>query len=307
MQNQLDIFKRPQQLKLPTDTVRKSNDLARARLGVKDVLSYRILACIAACVDYKDKDLQTYTVPITKLNHKQLHPANGKGYKSGYTYQLVSDAVKHIRSNGWIEIETDGILAEIWLLTKIIYHKQKGYITASINPQLKDHFINLHKQKQYVRYGLDAYLMLSTAYSQLLFELLCSIKSMEDFSLPLDYLYHRLQVPDGTPYADFRRYVLNPAQKEIMDYTDLRFAWFPDKQRGQSVVAIRFVFNSKIIKTIENEQKRAESRRKTQIMQEAYRCRKKQGLQSGEMCVKPFSKCTKEQQKMCKEFFCPEK
>lgn len=302
MQNQLDIFKRPQQLKLPTDTVRKSNDLARARLGIEDVLSYRILACIAACVEYTDKDLQTYTVPIAKLNHKQLHPVNGNGYKSGYTYQAVNDAVKHIRSNGWIEIETDGILGEIWLLTKIIYHKKKGYITASINPQLKDHFINLHKQKQYVKYGLDAYLMLSTAYSQLLFELLCSIKSMDDFVLPLNYLYYRLRVQEKTKYADFKRHILDPAQKEIMKCTDLRFAWFPEKE-GQAVKKIRFVFDTITIKLIEKEQKLAKSRRDSELVQNAYRCRKKRCLESGQICPKPLSKCTKERQEVCKKFF----
>lgn len=304
--NQIAIFERPQQLHLPCSTFRKSNEMARAATGLDSVAALRVIACIAACVRPDDEPNQVYTVPMSKLNHK--YTVNG--YRSGKVYNEIINIIEDIKCKGWVELVSSNKKRGIStvLLNSIYYDFDNYIIRATINPQIIEHFLTI---KQYVECELDNYLMLSSVYSQLLYETLCSIKSLKDFKLALPYLYDRLKVTEKSRnYRDFSHWVLNFAQKEIHKHTDLRFAWFPCRENNSKATThIRFVFTQDKIAAIKKELEQAKKKKKSAKNNDAVlrimACRKRRGLYGNESaCETPSARCSKERQKLCREFFC---
>lgn len=260
----------PKQLTLPGTTVRKSNEIVRARMRLDNAYAARVFTSVISCIKDSDQDFQEYTLPVTAF----VDP-NDKG---GRPYKLVKKALESITSYA-VELrlsddEDEPDYAFIPLFAYAEY--KKGHVTVQVHPKLKPHFIQL--ATHFTSYNLLEYLRLSGTYSQRLFEILNSYqKTHVSKEIPLPELQVMLNTPDSmNRYPDFKRYVLARAHKEIVERTDLDYEWKPIK-KGNQVVAIDFIFSKKALALAQKENEEKERLKMNKYIGKAVECFRAKG------------------------------
>lgn len=278
------------QLTLPGELVKKSNEFVRSRLKLDSATAGKIFTSIIACIRPEDKDFKDYHIPASAL----FQP----GDKGGRSYSLIRKALKTITSYV-VEMDlSEGIEPDYVmypLFAKALY--KNGIITAQVHPDLKPHFINLAR---FTQYNLLDYLVLSSTYSQRLFEILNSYeKTCPAIKISLEQLHFMLDVTESLKqdFAQFRRRVLEQAHKEITQKTRLEYEWAPIKQ-GRTVVSIHFIFSKKVLEERKKEEQQKWSQQQRKYIKPALDCAKemRQNFVEG--------KCPKEKKKTIKCRLC---
>lgn len=266
------------ELAVPGTLVKKSNSIIRTRITVKSVEASRILAHLVACIRTDDEKLkEAYSVPAKDI----LPYIGGENYKRiKATCKELAEAIAETE-----EPDPDGphpIYRARPFFTDIRY--RKGIITANFNPLMAPFLLNL--KKCFTTYNLTEYLSLPSLYSQRIFEIVKSLANSKDGEaiLSMAELHRLLDTPKSSRqnFAEFRRYVMDKAHKDITEKTSFRFEWEPVKV-GRSVEAIRFIFNGGRKATAQKEQEKAKEekqrRLQTQRFLRAVDCaRSKQGV-----------------------------
>lgn len=280
------------QLTVPGELVKKSNEFVRSRLKLDSATAGKIFTSIIACIRPEDKDFKDYQIPASAL----FQP----GDKGGRSYSLIRKALKTITSYV-VEMDlSEGIEPNYVmypLFAKALY--KNGIITAQVHPDLKPHFINLAK---FTQYNLLDYLVLSSTYSQRLFEILNSYeKTCPSIKISLDQLHFMLDVTESLKqdFAQFRRRVLEQAHKEITQKTRLEYEWSPIKQ-GRTVVSIHFIFSKKVLEERKKEEQQKWSQQQRKYIKLSLDCAKemRQDFVEG-MCPKEKKKTIK--CRLCKQ------
>ena len=278
------------QLTLPGELVKKSNEFVRSRLKLDSATAGKIFTSIIACIRPEDKDFKDYHIPASAL----FQP----GDKGGRSYSLIRKALKTITSYV-VEMDlSEGIEPDYVmypLFAKALY--KNGIITAQVHPDLKPHFINLAR---FTQCNLLDYLVLSSTYSQRLFEILNSYeKTCPAIKISLEQLHFMLDVTESLKqdFAQFRRRVLEQAHKEITQKTRLEYEWAPIKQ-GRTVVSIHFIFSKKVLEERKKEEQQKWSQQQRKYIKPALDCAKemRQNFVEG--------KCPKEKKKTIKCRLC---
>ena len=133
---------------------------------------------------------------------------------------------------------------------------EKGYISFKVNPDLKPYI--LEQTKNFTSYFLENVASLKSTYSFRIYELLKQFQDKNTFEgwykIEVSTLREKLSISDKIypAYADFKRKVLNVAQKELKAKTDLCFD-FEEIKRIRKVEFIVFHIkpNKKIIKELQ--------------------------------------------------------
>lgn len=225
------------ELSVPGTLVKKSNSIIRTRITVKSVEASRILAHLIACIRTDDEKLQeAYSVPA-----KDLLP-----YIGGENYRRIKTTCRELAS-AFAETEEpdpDGqhpIFRARPFFTDVTY--RKGIITATFNPLMRPFLLEL--QGCFTTYNLAEYLALPSLYSQRIFEVVKSLANSKggEAIVSITDLHRFLDTPSSLrkDFAQFRRWVLEKAYKDIHEKTTLRYEWEAVKA-GRSVEKIRFIF-----------------------------------------------------------------
>jgi len=230
------------QLTLPGATVKKSNQLVRAKLRLENVYAARVFATVASCIKDSDEDFKEYVLPASVF----VDP-NDMG---GVTYKRIKQALKDITGYSVelplpIEDEQDEKEPPYAIIPLFAYaHYRKGKVTVQIHPKLKPQFIAL--ASHFTSYNLLEYIKLSGTYSQRIFEILNSYaKTNTSVTIQLSELQKMLNTPESmNRYPDFRRKVLEKSHTEITGKTDLEYEWTAIKI-GRTVTAIEFIFSKR--------------------------------------------------------------
>lgn len=253
------------QLTLPGELVKKSNEFVRSRLKLESATAGKIFTSIIACIRPEDKDFKDYQIPASAL-----FQVSDKG---GRSYSLIKKALKSI-TEYVVEMnlsegeEPDYVMYP--LFAKAQY--KNGIVTAQVHPDLKPHFI--HLAKNFTSYNLLDYLVLSSTYSQRLFEILNSYeKTCPDIKISLKQLHSMLDTTDSIKqdFAQFRRRVLEQAHKEITQKTRLEYKWTSIKQ-GRTVTSIHFIFSKKALAEKEKEEQIKKSQQQRNYIKPALDC-----------------------------------
>jgi len=224
------------QLTLPGETVKKSNKLIRSKINISNVIGSRILASLVACVRSDDTQFKdTYSIPI-----KGFTDDGGKSYTS------IKALCRELAS-ATAEIETkeptgQNVFRVFPIFAELKY--EKGIVEAQFNHKMSGLLLEL--KSCFTQYNLLEYLQLPSVYSQRIFEILKSWSNVPEVIIQLNELHQMLGTPDSfkTNFAQFRRWVLDKAHKDINKKTDFSFEWEAIKT-GRAVTAIRFVFAKK--------------------------------------------------------------
>lgn len=252
-----------QQLTLPGEIVKKHNELVRSKINIASKTASRILACLVASIRHDDTRFKdAYIVPVKDYLPRDEDDKGGSQYKQvkAACRELIGATVE----KEWPDPDNpsgDPIFHTMPFLTSIKY--RKGNVEAKFNPEMSELLLQL--RGFFTEYNLFDYLLLPSAYSQRLFEILKSWSGLPEVVLSVGELHHLLDSP-ASFRADFRQFrtrVIEKAHKDIHEKTSLRFEWEPVKA-GRSVEAIRFLFapGRKAIAEAESKKIKEEKRRR---------------------------------------------
>lgn len=236
MDNEKTNYKVPEKPDhVASELVKISNELARSQWGVKGTLLPSILMQIANRVKEDDVRFEDYVVPFSDIND-----SSRLGAKSRKELKEVTDVFEKHRI--YVTLPGKG-----WgyypLFAKFHVSIETQEIIASFHPDLKDLFLAIKINFTLVSY-VD-FTKLASAYSQRMYRFLCSWKNVKEKVFSIDELHHTLETSLSLQknYGDFKRRVLDVAEREINSKTTLKYSWKAEKHGGNKVTKIRFIFD----------------------------------------------------------------
>lgn len=254
-----------EELSVPGTLVKKSNSIVRTRISVQSVEASRILAHLVACirVDEKRADVR-YSVPA-----KDIIP-----YIGGENYKRIKATCKELAGAFAESEEPDSEGAHPEYTVRPFFSELKykrGVITAMFNPVMKDYLFEL--KSCFTTYNLTEYLSLPSIYSQRIFEITKSLANSQNGEaiISMADLHGFLDTPKSSQqnFAEFRRYVMEKAHKDITEKTSFRFEWEPVKV-GRSVEKIRFIFSGGKKALAQKEQKKAKEEKRQRLTNQRF-------------------------------------
>lgn len=152
-------------------------------------------------------------------------------------YEALRDATNELYERSIVEIKGKRTTKDRWV-SRVAYHHGEGWAELSFSPHITPHLTSLGKN--FTEYRLGQVANLRSTYSVRLFEWCIQFVDNGWLTITLDDLVQRLGIA-YTRYVDIRRYVIEPAVKELQAKSNLDIQWAPIKE-GRSVKAIRFTF-----------------------------------------------------------------
>lgn len=159
-------------------------------------------------------------------------------------YDELERAVERLydRTISWSVKHSKGVeRAEARWIVKKHYHSGEGWVEVTINPEILDTLTGL--QGKYTTYKLKQASALRSVYSWRLLEMLMQFKSKGWRQDDLPSFAHAIGAHDtyAQNFAQLRRWVIEPAVKELTEKDGWEIEWKPIKE-GRKVVAVRFEF-----------------------------------------------------------------
>lgn len=153
--------------------------------------------------------------------------------------------MKHLRDRSmWLTLE-DGTETLVGWLAKVTTNKRSGIAKIKLDEDLIPYLFDLGKK--FTQYQLYNILAMKSAFSVRIYELLKSYAFQKNKTFDIDELKQLLKVEDTKSYKDFslfRKKVLEKAQEEINELTDLNI-YFKPITKGRKVIKINFQIDQK--------------------------------------------------------------
>lgn len=218
-----------------SNIVKESNAIARAQLlpPAESVWEERIIAQVAAFNRMDDTEFPEQPFMIGQLvDHKK--------HIDGRTLASISNACDRLTGTKF-KIQYSRSHYRIYAVFSYIEYNE-GIISAKLNQDLKPYYLQL--RREFSMRSLADFRRLSATYSQQIYRFLCSFRALDMTDVTLEQLHFVTTAPDSLKqnFKDFRRRVLEPAETEINEKTNLKYRWEPIKQ-GRKVVTVRFIFD----------------------------------------------------------------
>jgi len=206
---------------MENNLVVKKNPLVESRYKMSP-LELKIILSVIGLIDKNDSDFWTY-----QLRAKDLES----------DYKHLKRSCRSLMTKVF-EIETDtGWLMMNWF-SSIEYKTKSGLIECSFDPKLKPYLLQI--KDNFTAYTLKSVLPMKSTYSIRLYELLKQYESIGNRSFNLDELQEILKIPKSYKiWRAFSRRVLEPAKKEINQYSDITIDYEPIKT-GRKITALNF-------------------------------------------------------------------
>lgn len=252
------------QLTLPSEIVKKSNQLIRAKWSPNSILEPRLVALVASMVHTDDKEFKEYRFPASTLF--------GDKDFSGKKYNDLKKAIKKIMKSYFMLEDGDDYMAYS-IFSKCGY--EKGEVVAAFHPDLKPHFVGL--KKNFTQYNLMEFLLLPSTYSQRIFEFLKSWDDKPEITVSVNDLHEMLGTPKSfqAKYSNLKNKVLEKAHSDILKFSNFSYEWEPIK-KGRKIESIRFILSKprkvEAVKKKQTETQTKQSQRNTEMFKKAVEC-----------------------------------
>lgn len=220
----------------PHAVVRKSNTLIEASYKLS-VNEQRLILMLSSSVRKDDKEFCPYRISIKEF-------AKLLDLKNKNVYQDVEDLVLSLREKTITIYQDDSVLHTGWL-SSIEYFTGEGMLELSFDPKLKPFLLEL--KNRFTSYKLKMIIQLKSSFSIRIYELLKQFEKIGVRVFDLTDLREVLGIkPDEYPfYANFKARIILPAQKELMERTDIAFD-FEEIKVGRGVGKIKFIIRSQV-------------------------------------------------------------
>ena len=166
-------------------------------------------------------------------------------YDNGANYAYVKETLKKLRDRSmWMTLE-DGSETVVGWLDRVTTNKKSGLAHIRIDDRLIPYLFDL--KQQFTQYQLYNILGMKSAFSVRIYELMKSYSFRHTIIFELNELKELLMVEHVKSYVnykDFRVKVLEKAQTEINELTDINIEFEPIKT-GRKVTSIKFTIEEK--------------------------------------------------------------
>lgn len=244
----------------------KSEKLVRARYSLNP-LAIKFITVIIANLKQSDELDKEYIFKV-----KDFAKLIRKDYSE--LYNELESAVEELLKKP-IHISTD----EGWIKTNWIsganYHKGNGTISFYIYPKLRPYLLEI--KKRFLKYKIENILSLRSSYSIRMFEILKDwynlhkrYKNRAEKIISVKDLRYILEVPESYNYGMFKKNILKKTQKDLEEYTDIKFS-FEEIKTSRTITHIKFIIfgnkKNKCAKNLDqcNENKKDEDKREKLI------------------------------------------
>ncbi len=169
----------------------------------------------------------------------------GIDYDNGKNYADVKATLKKLRDRSmWVTLDNDDETVVGWL-DRVTTNKRSGIAKVRIDDRLAPYLFDLGQR--FTQYQLYNILAMKSAFSVRIYELMKSYAFQKSKTFEVDELKRLLMVDDVKSYNDFGRFrhkVLEKAQEEINELTDLNI-YFEPITKGRKVIKVKFRIEQK--------------------------------------------------------------
>lgn len=192
----------------------------------------KIILTLASMVQPTDEEFKPY-----KFKINDFMELLGVDTKTKYTEipKITKELMKKV-----FEIQEGDTLIQTAWLSGAKYKKGSGEVELTFSPYLKPYMLQL--KEKFTQYQLANVLTMKSKYSPRVYEILkCNEFKKQGYTeVEVEELRRLLKAENIYPlYADFKRKVIQQAQKELKALTDISFE-FEEIKTGRKVTALRF-------------------------------------------------------------------
>ena len=207
--------------------VSKDYQLIGARYHLSTIEQKLVLSVISL-VEPQDVDFMHYQIPLSSFDN----------FVDNNNHLRLKEACKNLMSKPLEIYEGNDWLIFNWF-SHIRYKGKESILECSISPELKPYLLEL--KGNFKSFDLKYILPLQSSYSIRLYEILKKNENLVTVTFELEELYNILKVPDSFKnYGKFKEKVLQVAEKELINYTDIFFEIKEEIKTGRKVTAITF-------------------------------------------------------------------
>lgn len=237
LQMSLDLLPR-KAIVLPDKNVKVANEFISAQYKLT-LLEFKAFLAITTVYDQKNaKDFYN----ILKFEFKDLAKSIGLNRETGYTKKLekiltqLSDAKMRIQKRFDEDEEKEKWIVGHFLSS--IEAMGDGTIELVFDPKLIKYFTGLTERYTYLE--IQTLLTFSSIYSIRIFNLLKQYK-LKKKTYSVDKLKEMLLITDKYKnFSDFKRYVIEPAIKDINEHSTMKVSYETNGTKGKKVTEITF-------------------------------------------------------------------
>lgn len=212
----------------------------------------RVFLSVVAQVEKDDIDFKPYKIDVEKF-------VEAVGLKRKDMYSELKKVSDQLTSKKFRKERDDGSFLITNYISSAEYRSGEGFVELTFDPKLKPYLLGL--KSHFTQYDIRNILSLRSIFSILLFQQLKQFEKIGERTYNLIDLKYKLNVDDKyqNKYNDFKRKVLEVAEREVKENCDIYFR-FEEIKKGRSVESIKFYIYSQTppreqIKAIEETQK----------------------------------------------------
>jgi plasmid replication initiation protein len=218
--------------------IRKSNELIEARYSLS-LGEQRLVLLLASEISPNDEDFKDYEIRVADF-------AKMFGLESDKSlYEKIESSANTLLGKIITLNNGDDVEKTVWL-SYVKYKKGSGLVRLRFDRSLKPYFLQL--KSHFTQYQSNYVMDFKSQYSIRIYELL----KMDSFKVrngEFERYFEILELrsilginkKDYALFADFRRYVIEPANREISDKTDLYINEVKYGKTGRKITNITFV------------------------------------------------------------------
>lgn len=223
-----------------SSTVREANELIEASYRFS-VWEDRIFLLTLSQIQAEDDDFKIYKIYVKDL-------AQEYGLTTKSVYENVREAVSSLQRKT-ISIpfrfdEGQGKLTTSFFTSfGELDQSDFSHILVELHPKLKPYLLQL--KERFTQYNISFLVRMQSHYSKRIYKLLKQYHPLSKRRISVQQLKQILQIEpeEYKRYFDFKRRVILKAQKDLAEYTDLKFE-FEEERKGRKVQAILFTINT---------------------------------------------------------------
>lgn len=215
----------------------KSNEIIQKARYELNVLELKTLSYIFSMIKPTDTINQIYVFSIN-----DYCKVCGIDNTSGNNYSAIKQTLKELRDKSFYLMKPDGTETTVGWIDKVWINKGSGNVKVRLDEDMEQYLIGLFDN--YTQYELLSTLPMQSKYSFRIYELLKSYAFTKRHTFDIDELKKILLAEHYRNYKDFRKKVLEVAEKEINEYTDLQVSYEPI-YKGRKVIQVKFTIIQK--------------------------------------------------------------
>jgi len=234
--------------------VRKSNKIVEAKYRL-NLREQKFILYMVSMLDNRDSDFRYQRVKISDFESV----LNLDGKKWGSIYQVVKEITESLNDKPLTINKEDGKKLIINWIASAEIEPGSGVIEFEFSDKLKPYLLQL--REHFTQYELKNILQLKSSFSIRMYEILKAHEYQRKVTFEVEELKQLLGVDDKYDvYYDFKKRVLNTAQKELKEKSDIAFK-FKEKRQERKIHSIFFEIlkNSRVGEGFDGEGRQADA------------------------------------------------